>query len=93
MIPDIPGAAGEESTANFYVRRLWELGLDVAGVHFHWWGATIYANDKVVAAIHHQSSTLSPEEFSRRTIQALNEVMALLEERRKVYMAEVDNEQ
>ncbi len=42
MIPDIPGEDGHESTAEFYVRRLWELGLNVkmrvAGVHFHWWG-------------------------------------------------------
>lgn len=81
MIPDIPGCPGEESTSEFYVRRLWELGLHVAGVHFHWWGSTVFQNDHLVAAVHHQQADMEPEEFSRRTIQALKEVMALLEKR------------
>lgn len=81
MIPDIPGVNGDVSTAEFYVKRLWDLGLHVAGVHFHWWGSTVFANDKGVTAVHHQNTDLSPEEFSRRTIQALQDVMALLEKR------------
>jgi len=85
MIPDIPGEKGNESTSEFYVRRLWELGLHVSGVHFHWWGSTVFDNDHLVAAVHHQSTTLSLEDFSNRTIQALNEVMALLEEKATLY--------
>src|SRR5579885_1854067 len=37
MIPDIPGFKGEPSTAEVYVKALGDCGLDVAGVHFHWW--------------------------------------------------------
>jgi len=85
MMPDIPGENGEESTAEFYVRRLWELDLHVAGVHFHWWGSTVFSNDRLVAAIHHQSSKLSVEEFSRRTIQALQEAMELVERKGILY--------
>jgi len=72
MLPDIPGEAGEPSTAEIYVGALRDYGLDVAGVHFHWWGSTMMQADKGVIAIHHQKTGLSPLDFSNRTIMALN---------------------
>jgi len=70
MLPDTPGSQGQESSSQFYVRKLAEQGLSVAGVHFHWWGTG------GVAAIHHQMTTeMAPMEFSRRTIAALQETM------------------
>jgi len=81
MIPDIPGRHGNYSTAEFYVNRLRDLGLDVAGVHFHWWGQHVLDCDRGVIAIHHQKSGMHPLEFSRRTIAALEAVGNLLQER------------
>lgn len=46
MIPDVPGKDGSPSTAQQYVNNLRDNGLDVAGVHFHWFGATVQPNDK-----------------------------------------------
>lgn len=72
MIPDIPGTNGEPSTAQIYVNALRDLGMDVAGFHFHWTGATHLPEDKGVFAIHHQTTgDMSPIDFSNRTIAAL----------------------
>lgn len=87
MLPDIPGRGGVPSTAEIYVNLLSKGGLSVAGVHFHWWGSAIFRNengnriDRGVTAIHHQASDISPLEFSQITIEALKEVMKVIEER------------
>jgi len=81
MIPSIPGKNGERSTDQVYVNELYRLGLDVAGVHFHWMGATVFSNDKGVTAVHHQNEGMDPIEFSRATIKALLKVTKLLDER------------
>jgi hypothetical protein len=78
MIPDYPGTAGRISSAQVYINALHDVGLDVAGVHFHWNGAYMDAADKNVVAVHHQNVGLTPLEFSQRTIRALNTVMPLL---------------
>jgi hypothetical protein len=75
MLPDIPGVAGQLSTGSIYVNALENAGLDVAGVHFHWWGSTIVPQDKGVVAVHHQKVDMPPAEFSRRTIAALQLAM------------------
>lgn len=73
LLPDIPGQAGNASTVELYVRSLGDNGLHVAGVHFHWWGASKFANDKGLIAIHHQmTGSMGPLEFSNRTISALS---------------------
>jgi hypothetical protein len=53
MIPDIPGKNGQPSTAQLYVNALRDNGLDVAGVHFHWFGASVVPGNTLVAAVHH----------------------------------------
>jgi len=86
MIPDIPGT-DSDSTAEYYTRKLWSRdsrgrkGIRVAGVHFHWWGSSVFANDKGVSAIHHQGIDVDPFEFSEKTIKSLQEVMCLLDKR------------
>jgi hypothetical protein len=75
MIPDIPGTNGQPSSAERYVAALRDNGLNVAGVHFHWFGATLGGGDRGVIAIHHQGEGMNPIEFTRRTINALRTVM------------------
>lgn len=81
MIPDIPGKDGEYSTAEYYVSLLSKYGLSVAGVHFHWWGQNLMKGNTLVAAIHHQGIDISPKDFSRKTIRALEKTMDLVEKR------------
>ena len=47
--------------------------MQVAGFHFHWLRFKILITDARLHAIHSQSETLDPVEFSRRTVAALNE--------------------
>ncbi len=81
MMPDIPGENGEDSTAEIYVKLLYSYGLSVAGVHFHWWGSSMVPGNTLVAAVHHQAIGMDPREFSRRTVQAIKEVMAIIVQR------------
>lgn len=81
MIPDIPGRNGEPSTAEIYVNALRDIGLDVAGVHFHWMGSTVLPQDKGVTAVHHQKSGMHPIEFSIRTILSIEKAMKAIKDR------------
>ena len=81
MVPDIPGKNGEDSTAEYYVKLLAKYGLSVAGVHFHWWGQNVIKGNTLVAAVHHQGIDISPEDFSRKTIKAIQKTMALIDKR------------
>lgn len=74
MIPDIPGVNGNPSSAERYVATLRDNGLDIAGVHFHWFGSTVVPNDKGVTAVHHQKIGMDPREFIRRTALAIKSV-------------------
>lgn len=86
MIPDIPAPSGGNSTAEFYANCLREHGMSVAGTHFHWWGSTIFQNDHLIAAIHHQSSELTASQFSVRTIECLTLTQNLIDERAIPYI-------
>lgn len=81
MVPDIPGKNGKYSTAEYYVKLLAKYGLSVSGVHFDWWGQNVIKGNTLVAAVHHQGIDISPEDFSRKTIRALEKTMALIEKR------------
>lgn len=81
MIPDIPGEEGERSTAQIYVNALAAEGLDVSGVHWHFFGGIMDANDRGAFAIHHQNIGLNPKEFTRATIRALRIVFEVINER------------
>jgi hypothetical protein len=74
MIPDIPGTNGAPSTAERYVSALRDNGLDIAGVHFHWFGSTVVPNDKGVTAVHHQKIGMNPIEFIKRTATAIKSI-------------------
>lgn len=65
MLEDLPDPRTGVSTVQYYLNALRNAGLDVAGVHFHWTGAP------GVLAIHHQKTGMEPQEFTRRTLQAL----------------------
>ena len=68
MVPEgISSEAGASSAAQLYAKDLNDMGLSVAGTHWHWWGA-----DPYVDAIHHQNAGMEPTEFTRRTVQALS---------------------
>jgi hypothetical protein len=71
MLPDIPGKKGRPSVVQIYVNALRDNGLDVAGVHWHFYGGVAADNDRGVLAIHHQNVGMSPKEFSKATICAL----------------------
>lgn len=82
MLPDIPGKHGEISTVQYYTNLLRKYGLDVASSHYHFTGMFLIPEATLIGAIHHQStSDLTPEEFSRRTIRALQKTIALINER------------
>jgi len=84
LIPDIPGQNGEESTAQLYINSLRDNGLNVSAIHYHWNGAYIFnglTKDHLVAAIHHYSTNLSPEDFTNKTISSLKEVINKIKER------------
>lgn len=73
MVPDVPGQNGQPSSGSRYVNALAANGLDVAGVHFHWFGGLM--NGVNAVAVHHQNVGMDPLEFSRRTIQAIKSSM------------------
>ena len=83
MIPDIPGRNGHKSTGEYYVKLLAKYGLSVAGVHFHWWGQNVVKGNTLVAAVHHQGIDISPEDFSRKTIRAIQKTVELIDKRTK----------
>lgn len=66
------------STSQLYINELAKNGLDVASIHFHWTGNTVYPQDRGISYIHHQSTSLSPKEFTRRTLRALKVVLDAL---------------
>jgi hypothetical protein len=67
MMPDkVSDVPGDLSSAEAYTQSLSAQGLNVAGTHFHWWGA-----DPNVAAIHHQNVGMDPTEFVAKTINSL----------------------
>lgn len=79
MIPDVPSADPMvPSTADLYVKLLAAEGLDVAGVHFHWWASTVVPGDKGVIAVHHQKTGMNPLVFIEKTIRCLNKVLTAL---------------
>jgi virulence-associated protein VapD len=86
MVPDLPGRDGQKSTGQIYLNALRDNGLDVAGVHFHWTGGSVFKNDKMVLAVHHQKIDMDPKDFSRRTIKAQQTVMSYIDSRMKMYM-------
>ena len=84
MIPDIPGRYGNRSTSQTYINDLFKSQLDVAGIHFHWTGGSVYKNDHLVTAVHHQTtSCLNPMEFSSHTIEALMRVDEIINKRKE----------
>lgn len=85
MVPDLPGANGEASTTQLYVNKLRDLGLDVAGVHFHWLAGTMVQNDHMVHAIHHQKIGMEPSVFASKTVEALTFIMPFFQRRALPY--------
>lgn len=81
MLPDIPGKCGEPSTVQIYVNALRDNGLDVAGLHWHFYGGVADSNDRGVLAIHHQNVGLSPEKFTKKTIAALKKAIRAIDRR------------
>ncbi len=81
LLPDLPGVGGERSTVQIYINALEAEGIEVAGRHFHWTGATFGVGDVLIAAIHHQSTSLSPLEFTRGTIRALLRTLRVIARR------------
>lgn len=80
MLPDIPGRKGRPSLVQIYVNALRDNGLDVAGVHWHFFGGVANEKDRGVFAIHHQNVGMTPKEFSKATISALKTAMYAMEE-------------
>jgi hypothetical protein len=67
MVPDVPGPSGAPSSAQMYINTLSRAGqMDVNASHYHWTGTSV-----PTVAVHHSSSSLSPDQFVNNTIQAL----------------------
>ena len=88
MIPGVPGVNGPGSSASsslssseLYVKTLAANGLNVAGVGVNWLGATMLPKDRSVTAVHHQSASMTPLEFSRATINAIETLLRYLKHR------------
>jgi len=68
MLPEaISAQPGRPSGAQQYAADLNNMGLSVAGNHWHWWGSDPYS-----PAIHHQNVDMHPVEFAEKTVQALS---------------------
>jgi hypothetical protein len=81
MLPDIVGKPGSPSTVQIYVNALRDNGLDVAGVHWHFWGGVADPEDRGVFAIHHQNVGMHPREFTKATIKALEKALCYVNHR------------
>lgn len=81
MLPDIPGKKGDPSTVQIYVNALLNNGLDVSGLHWHFYGGVMDVNDRGTLAIHHQNVGMTPKEFSEATLDALRIAMKVIKER------------
>ena len=81
LIPDIPGQPGERSTAQIYIDSLEAAGLNVSACHFHWTGATAYAVDHGVIAVHHYNVGMTPQEFSMVMTGVLTSIAAVIASR------------
>lgn len=73
MLPDIPGTNGAPSSTQRYINAMQKLGIDVAGVHFHWTGSQML--NYFPLAIHSQNIGMHPIEFSQKQLQALQMAM------------------
>lgn len=67
MVPDTTWPDDITRTrAQIYTLSLHSNGLDVAGVHFHWFGSKPF-----LIAVHHQSLSLTPRDFVTATVSSL----------------------
>jgi len=65
MWPNVSNPSRERSNMGNYVNNLWRLGMEVHADHYHW------KTDSLNPAIHHMGTSMSPLDFSSRTITAL----------------------
>lgn len=69
MAKNIPSKDGSNSSMEEYTQALWQLGMKVHSDHYHWKTA------ELSPVIHHMGVDMTPLDFSRRTITALNRMM------------------
>lgn len=67
MVPDVQGAPGQLSTAQYYTQQLYANGLRPDGVHFHWAGT-----GTPHWAVHHSDVGRAPNSFAQRTVSSIN---------------------
>lgn len=67
MLPDIPGINGDLSSNQQFIKMLNDAGIEVAGVHFHWFGTP------ATTAIHIQDATMDPRTFSTKMVNVLKQ--------------------
>jgi hypothetical protein len=72
MLSDIPGHNGNRSSNQRFIQMLSDQGLQVAGVHFHWFGTV------PMTAIHIQDATMDPQTFSTKMVQVLKNFVNIM---------------
>lgn len=70
MFPNVPSLDGTLSNVGTYVQTLWDSGFEVHADHYHWKDAHL------MPAIHHMGVGMTPSDFTRGTINALNVMFA-----------------
>jgi len=66
------GTIGAFGLVDKYVQDISRSGLEIAGVHFHFFGV-----EPFLIAVHHQSTAISPVLFAQKTNQALKDYRSL----------------
>jgi hypothetical protein len=72
MLPDIPGHNGALSSNQQFIQMLSDQGIQVAGVHFHWFGTP------ATTAIHIQDATMDPKTFSSKMVNVLQNFVNIM---------------
>jgi len=76
-LPDIPGECGEKSTVQFYIDKISEYGIQVSAANYHLTGA----GTPFPLVVNSYNVGMCPEEFTCKTIKALNKTLALIQKR------------
>ena len=79
QLPDIPGECGERSTVQYFIDKLTEYGIQVSASNYHLTGA----GQPFILAVNSYNVGMCPEEFTCKTIKALNKTIDLIKKRRK----------
>lgn len=82
-LPDIPGKCGEDSTVQYFIKKLAKCHIEPSAIHTHWLGTKVYTCDHGLIYVHIQEIGLHPHEFTHKVTKALKKTVELIKCRAK----------